>query len=405
MKTSRLFYVMLLCGSMGWLAGACTSDEPSYEEVATVDEAKYYITGRVEADGAPAAGVTVSASGLQSATTDENGVYLLEGQEAGRDYILTFTSPGYVTTQSIASLPAKMEPNGSEVLNVVLSKQGSEVWIKRNSEATTITPLEGVSLWIPANAMKSDQRVRISAGNGMGGEKALAIAEVICSENTPLESPATLVFENKTSGNVVFEQPELYAKNPLTQTWEKSGDVTFSSEDNAYKSIVSQLGGYILRPKYTIEKGPVVTTDEINAVEEINNSGNLNAKRGVYFSIKQRAGWNYTVTPAEGIETAFPNISASDKLGLTSYIHAMVMGYTGSSEGTYILIREPYVNVSGNSHLLYTNKAKQQDVTFKIPILYYNKNIITTVKISQYTGEDISYEWIPQDVHSGGGGH
>lgn len=160
-----------------------------------------------------------------------------------------------------------------------------------------------------------------------------------------------------------------------------------------------------LRPKYTIEKGPVVTTDEINAVEEINNCGNLNAKRRVYFWIKQRVGWNYTVTPAEGIETAIPNISFFDKLGLTTYIHAMVMGYTGSCEGTYILPRLTCVNVSGNSHLLYTNKAKQQEITFKIPILYCCKSVMVIVKLKQYVGEDISYEWIPCDVHSGGGGH
>lgn len=405
MRTSRLFYTMLLSGCMGFILNACTNDEPSYEEVATVDEAQYYITGRVETNGIPAPGITVSAHGLTSAMTDATGMYLLQSKEKGQDFVLSFSAPGYVTIQGVVSLPNNMPGNSSRVLNATLAKQGAQVWIDHDQEKN-ITPTEGITFVIPANAIKTDQNIRISAAPTTTGEKSIALSEIVCApEGLALQKPATLIIDNLTSGEIAFENPEVYIKNPITLEWEKNAIATFNPQQNTYTAPLSQLGCYMLRPKYNINKGAVTTPDEINGQIEVNNYGNLYAKRNVTFEIKQKTGWLYIVRPEEAIESILPAISSDDKNGLKTQIETMVCRYTGCSEGIFTLPRQESVNVSGNAHLIYTNIPKQREDVLTIPITFKDQKMNLAVKIKQYVGESVKYELIPDDIHSGGGGH
>lgn len=402
MKTKQLLYGMLLCGSMSALS-SCTSTEPTYEEVDVIDKTLFYITGRVEANGAPAAGVTVSTPGLQAVTTDENGIYLIESTEAGREYLLTFSAPGFAETKQLLTLPGTMKSSEAVVKNIILAEQGTAVSLKQNSQEYLVELTSDVSMLIPGNAVTANQDLYVGQGGAASGHDALAVSEIYSSSTASLQTPGTLIFKNKTSNSVAFEGAELFALNPNTFAWEKSSDVTFSKEENAYTSQVLQLRSYQLRPTHSIEKGEVVETDVVNATEEVNNIGQLKAQMNVSFWIKRHIGWGYLVTPAQAVEEAIPSISESDKAGLVAYIEAMIKNYAGCEEGTYQLPRMTYVNVSGNAHLVYTNKAEQQDITFNIPVVCNNQTVTVSVKVQKYIGERASWTFVPGSSHSGGG--
>lgn len=222
MKKFMNFGVMTLLGlTLTFGAASCSDDDPDYSNVTppTVELAEANISGMVTTrSGQPIAGAKVTAkmgSNTQTATTDANGEYKLEGLQNG-----TYTME--------ASANGKQTTTGS----VTVTKGETGVWSTRlTNEATTVSvsQTESTTVEVVTETLENNEEARVTTVTVIPAAAVEEGEEIIVTPVYSTDYVATKAATTKDfmlmGINISCSNPNAVLKAPIKLTFDLTDDV------------------------------------------------------------------------------------------------------------------------------------------------------------------------------------
>ena len=222
MKKFMNFGVMTLLGlTLTFGAASCSDDDPDYSNVTppTVELAEANISGMVTTrSGQPIAGAKVTAkmgSNTQTATTDANGEYKLEGLQNG-----TYTME--------ASANGKQSVTGS----VTVNKGETAAWNTRlSNEATTVSvsQTEETSVEVVTETLENNEEARVTTVTVIPAAAVEEGEEIIVTPVYSTDYVATKAATTKDfmvmGINISCSNPNAVLKAPIKLTFDLTDDV------------------------------------------------------------------------------------------------------------------------------------------------------------------------------------
>lgn len=222
MKKFMNFGVMTLLGlTLTFGAASCSDDDPDYSNVTppTVELAEANISGMVTTrSGQPIAGAKVTAkmgSNTQTATTDANGEYKLEGLQNG-----TYTME--------ASANGKQSVTGS----VTVNKGETAAWNTRlSNEATTVSvsQTEETSVEVVTETLENNEEAQVTTVTVIPAAAVEEGEEIIITPVYSTDYVATKAATTKDfmlmGINISCSNPNAVLKAPIKLTFDLTDDV------------------------------------------------------------------------------------------------------------------------------------------------------------------------------------
>ncbi len=222
MKKFMNFGVMTLLGlTLTFGAASCSDDDPDYSNVTppTVELAEANISGMVTTrSGQPIAGAKVTAkmgSNTQTATTDANGEYKLEGLQNG-----TYTME--------ASANGKQTTTGS----VTVAEGETGVWSTRlTNEATTVSvsQTESTTVEVVTETLENNEEAQVTTVTNIPAAAVEEGEEIIVTPVYSTDYVATKAATTKDfmvmGINISCSNPNAVLKAPIKLTFDLTDDV------------------------------------------------------------------------------------------------------------------------------------------------------------------------------------
>lgn len=414
MKTTKFMTMALLlaAASAGMSSCSVSDNEKSPEQVEDPikDAVEYYIVGQVTANGSALSGVTVTTTGIDAVTTDDNGQFTLTVNEL-KDYALEFAKDGYLkasTSVSLAGLSNRSSVSVSIQMTQVAAEasiSNTQVLIEANSEDNTtdvshatseaaVANIASVGAYVPQEAIAEGTKLSMTeyvpeatsttvAQSSSSPILAVHVAISSGSVTATPQNPVVLAVKNPATTGTAFQKVTVY-KSTKSRADESLGEAVYDAATNSYNLDLTSgelSGSYEFRVAYTRSAS---TTSSVLKEGKVDNSGNFAAQMDVALAYNAQAGWSYTSAPSGALADLVKNAIAAQE----------------GTEGTYTVNYSEKTNVSGNYIMYWKAEGKFNTITYTFPLM--NGNLTATLK--KFMGVTFTYTNVSADQHSGGTG-
>lgn len=405
--------LLLAAASAGMSSCSVNDNEKSPEQVVDPikDAVEYYIVGKVTDNGNALSGVTVTTSGLDAVTTDENGQFTLTVSDL-KEYALDFAKDGYLqastnvnlaglSNRSSVSVSIQMTQMATEAsvptTHNVLVEADSENNATEVSQATSeaaVANIASVGAYVPQEAIAEGTTLSMTeyvpeatstqvAQTASSTMMAVHVATSNGSITATAENPVVLSVKNPAQAGTAFQKVTVY-KSGKSRADESLGEAVYDAATNSYNLDLTSgelTGSYEFRVSST---RTATAANSLIKEGKVDNSGNFAAQNNVTIAYSAQAGWSYTTAPTGALAELVKNAIASLE----------------GTEGTYTVNYEETTNVSGNNIMYWKAQAEYDTVTYTFPLM--SGSVTATLK--KYTGVSFTYTNVSADQHSGGTG-
>lgn len=415
MKTTKFMTMALLlaAASAGMSSCAVSDNEKSPEQVEDPikDAVEYYIVGQVTANGSALSGVTVTTTGIDAVTTDDNGQFTLTVNEL-KDYALEFAKDGYLKASTSVSL-AGLSNRSSVSVSIQMTQVAAEasisntqdVLIEANSEDNTtdvshatsesaVANITSVGAYVPQEAIAEGTKLSMTeyvpeatsttvAQSSSSPILAVYVETTSGSVTATPENPVVLSIKNPATTGTAFQKVTVY-KSTKSRADESLGEAVYDAATNSYNLDLTSgelNGSYEFRVAYTRSAS---TSTSVLKEGKVDNSGNFAAQMDVTLAYNAQAGWSYTSAPSGALAELVKNAIAAQE----------------GTEGTYTVNYSEKTNVSGNYIMYWKAEGKFNAITYTFPLM--NGNLTAILK--KFMGVTFTYTNVSADQHSGGTG-
>lgn len=412
MKTSKFVVMALLLAATGVSLGSCSDDEKTPEQVEDpiMSTVQYYIEGIVNDGNKGVAGVTVSTTGYDAVTTNDEGVFQLIVKEAS-EYTVEFTKDGYLNTSATANLTGlsnravvAMTINMTSKAETVTVPADKNVVIEPGNvtEATSdeeISSISEVGAYIPNEAVEGGTEVSMTAyipesniTSTTQGDVSAAISaiyvETANGEITATEENPVILAVNNPSSNTAtrFDKMTVYQNN-VTATRANArqslGEATYDAGTNSYQLVLTSgklEGSY----EFHVSSTRTLGKESTNVLNEgtVDNSGSYEAKNNIPLTYEARMGWSFNSTIDSELAPLIKNAVEANE----------------GSESIFSISRNVTTSLSGKSILYWKAIGKSQNITYT----FHLNTGDYKVELTKYNGVNIEYKVIEANQHSGG---
>lgn len=415
MKTTKFMTMALLlaAASAGMSSCSISDNEKSPEQVEDPikDAVEYYIVGQVTANGSALSGVTVTTTGIDAVTTDDNGQFTLTVNEL-KDYALEFAKDGYLKASTSVSL-AGLSNRSSVSVSIQMTQVAAEasisntqdVLIEANSEDNTtdvshatsesaVANITSVGAYVPQEAIAEGTKLSMTeyvpeatsttvAQSSSSPILAVYVETTSGSVTATPENPVVLSIKNPATTGTAFQKVTVY-KSTKSRADESLGEAVYDAATNSYNLYLTSgelSGSYEFRVAYTRSAS---TTSSVLKEGKVDNSGNFAAQMDVTLAYNAQAGWSYTSAPSGALADLVKNAIAAQE----------------GTEGVYTVNYSEKTNVSGNYIMYWKAEGKFNTITYTFPLM--NGNLTAILK--KFMGVTFTYTNVSADQHSGGTG-
>lgn len=412
MKTSKFVVMALLLAVTGVSLGSCSDDEKTPEQVEDpiMSTVQYYIEGIVSDGNKGVAGVTVSTTGYDAVTTNDEGVFQLIVKEAS-EYTVEFTKDGYLNTSATANLTGlsnravvAMTINMTSKAETVTVPADKNVVIEPGNvtEATSdeeISSISEVGAYIPNEAVEGGTEVSMTAyipesnitPTTQGDVSAAVSAIYVETANGEItateENPVILAVNNPSSNTATrFDKMTVYQNN-VTATRANArqslGEATYDAATNSYQLVLTSgklEGSY----EFHVNSTRTLGKESTNVLNEgtVDNSGSYEAKNNIPLTYEARMGWSFNSTIDSELAPLIKNAVEANE----------------GSESIFSISRNVTTSLSGKSILYWKAIGKSQNITYT----FHLNTGDYKVELTKYNGVNIEYKVIEANQHSGG---
>lgn len=402
----------LLLAATGVSLGSCSDDEKTPEQVEDpiMSTVQYYIEGIVSDGNKGVAGVTVSTTGYDAVTTNDEGVFQLIVKEAS-EYTVEFTKDGYLNTSATANLTGlsnravvAMTINMTSKAETVTVPADKNVVIEPGNvtEATSdeeISSISEVGAYIPNEAVEGGTEVSMTAyipesnitSTTQGDVSAAVSAIYVETANGEItateENPVILAVNNPSSNTATrFDKMTVYQNN-VTATRANArqslGEATYDAGTNSYQLVLTSgklEGSY----EFHVNSTRTLGKESTNVLNEgtVDNSGSYEAKNNIPLTYEARMGWSFNSTIDSELAPLIKNAVEANE----------------GSESIFSISRNVTTSLSGKSILYWKAIGKSQNITYT----FHLNTGDYKVELTKYNGVNIEYKVIEANQHSGG---
>lgn len=402
----------LLLAATGVSLGSCSDDEKTPEQVEDpiMSTVQYYIEGIVSDGNKGVAGVTVSTTGYDAVTTNDEGVFQLIVKEAS-EYTVEFTKDGYLNTSATANLTGlsnravvAMTINMTSKAETVTVPADKNVVIEPGNvtEATgdeEVSSISEVGAYIPNEAVEGGTEVSMTAyipesnitPTTQGDVSAAVSAIYVETANGEItateENPVILAVNNPSSNTATrFDKMTVYQNN-VTATRANArqslGEATYDAATNSYQLVLTSgklEGSY----EFHVNSTRTLGKESTNVLNEgtVDNSGSYEAKNNIPLTYEARMGWSFNSTIDSELAPLIKNAVEANE----------------GSESIFSISRNVTTSLSGKSILYWKAIGKSQNITYT----FHLNTGDYKVELTKYNGVNIEYKVIEANQHSGG---
>lgn len=401
----------LLLAATGVSLGSCSDDEKTPEQVEDpiMSTVQYYIEGIVSDGNKGVAGVTVSTTGYDAVTTNDEGVFQLIVKEAS-EYTVEFTKDGYLNTSATANLTGlsnravvAMTINMTQKAETVSVPADTNVIIEpgKVTEATgdeEVSSISEVGAYIPNEAVEGGTEVSMTSyvpesdveATAQGEISSAVTAVYVETANGSItateENPVILAVNNPTSNDTRFANMTVYkVEAPATRAEEHQalGEAAYDATTNTYQLVLTSgnlEGSYEFHVSSTRTLGNE-TTEVLNE-GTVDNSGSYEAQNNIPLTYEAKAGWSFNSTIDSELAPLIKNAIEANE----------------GSESIFSISRDVTTSLSGKSILYWKAIGKSQTITYTFELNTGDYK----VELTKYTGVSFEYKVIEANQHSGG---
>lgn len=356
------------------------------------------------------AGVTVSTTGYDAVTTDNDGVFQLIVDEAS-EYTIGFAKEGYLNTSANANLTG-LDNRAVVAMTISMSPKAEAVTVPAEtnviiepgtlSEATDdneISNISEVGAYVPNEAVEEGTNVSMTAyipessisqdtqGSVSSPVSAIYVETANGEITATPENPIILAVNNPSSNTATrFSKMTVYKSSAAAtraDARQSLGDAQYDAATNSYKLELTSgklEGAYEFHVSSTRTLGQEAT--EILKEGSVDNSGSYEAKTNIPLSYQAKAGWSYNTAVDTELAQLIKNAIEANE----------------GSESTFSISRNTTTSVSGRSILYWKAIGKNQIITYTFQLTTGNYK----VELTKYLGVDIEYKVVDANEHSGG---
>lgn len=401
----------LLLAATGVSLGSCSDDEKTPEQVEDpiMSTVQYYIEGIVSDGNKGVAGVTVSTTGYDAVTTNDEGVFQLIVKEAS-EYTVEFTKDGYLNTSATANLKGQ-ENRAVVALTVSMTQKAETVSVPADTnviiepgkvtEATgdeEVSSISEVGAYIPNEAVEGGTEVSMTSyvpesdveATAQGEISSAVTAVYVETANGSItateENPVILAVNNPTSNDTRFANMTVYkVEAPATRAEEHQalGEAAYDATTNTYQLVLTSgnlEGSYEFHVSSTRTLGNE-TTEVLNE-GTVDNSGSYEAQNNIPLTYEAKAGWSFNSTIDSELAPLIKNAIEANE----------------GSESIFSISRNVTTSLSGKSILYWKAIGKSQNITYT----FHLNTGDYKVELTKYNGVNIEYKVIEANQHSGG---
>ena len=414
MKTSKIVVMAFLLAATGMGLGSCAISDnektPEQVEDPILSKVQYYIEGKVSDGNQGVAGVTVSTTGYDAVTTDNDGVFQLIVDEAS-EYTIGFAKEGYLNTSANANLTG-LDNRAVVAMTISMSPKAEAVTVPAEtnviiepgtlSEATDdneISNISEVGAYVPNEAVEEGTNVSMTAyipessisqdtqGSVSSPVSAIYVETANGEITATPENPIILAVNNPSSNTATrFSKMTVYKSSAAAtraDARQSLGDAQYDAATNSYKLELTSgklEDAYEFHVSSTRTLGQEAT--EILKEGSVDNSGSYEAKTNIPLSYQAKAGWSYNTAVDTELAQLIKNAIEANE----------------GSESTFSISRNTTTSVSGRSILYWKAIGKNQIITYTFQLTTGNYK----VELTKYLGVDIEYKVVDANEHSGG---
>lgn len=401
----------LLLAATGVSLGSCSDDEKTPEQVEDpiMSTVQYYIEGIVSDGNKGVAGVTVSTTGYDAVTTNDEGVFQLIVKEAS-EYTVEFTKDGYLNTSATANLTGlsnravvAMTINMTSKAETVSVPADTNVIIEpgKVTEATgdeEVSSISEVGAYIPNEAVEGGTEVSMTSyvpesdveATAQGEISSAVTAVYVETANGSItateENPVILAVNNPTSNDTRFANMTVYkVEAPATRAEEHQalGEAAYDATTNTYQLVLTSgklEGSY----EFHVSSTRTLGKESTNVLNEgtVDNSGSYEAKNNIPLTYEARMGWSFNSTIDSELAPLIKNAVEANE----------------GSESIFSISRNVTTSLSGKSILYWKAIGKSQNITYT----FHLNTGDYKVELTKYTGVSFEYKVIEANQHSGG---
>lgn len=411
MKTSKFVVMALLLAAAGLGMGSCSDDEKTPEQVEDpiMSTVQYYIEGIVSDGNKGVAGVTVSTTGYDAVTTNDEGVFQLIVKEAS-EYTVEFTKDGYLNTSATANLTG-LSNRAVVALTVSMTQKAETVSVPADTnviiepgkvtEATgdeEVSSISEVGAYIPNEAVEGGTEVSMTSyvpesdveATAQGEISSAVTAVYVETANGSItateENPVILAVNNPTSNDTRFANMTVYkVEAPATRAEEHQalGEAAYDATTNTYQLVLTSgnlEGSY----EFHVSSTRTLGKESTNVLNEgtVDNSGSYEAKNNIPLTYEARMGWSFNSTIDSELAPLIKNAIEANE----------------GSESIFSISRNVTTSLSGKSILYWKAIGKSQNITYT----FHLNTGDYKVELTKYNGVNIEYKVIEANQHSGG---
>lgn len=401
----------LLLAATGVSLGSCSDDEKTPEQVEDpiMSTVQYYIEGIVSDGNKGVAGVTVSTTGYDAVTTNDEGVFQLIVKEAS-EYTVEFTKDGYLNTSATANLKGQ-ENRAVVALTVSMTQKAETVSVPADTnviiepgkvtEATgdeEVSSISEVGAYIPNEAVEGGTEVSMTSyvpesdveATAQGEISSAVTAVYVETANGSItateENPVILAVNNPTSNDTRFANMTVYkVEAPATRAEEHQalGEAAYDATTNTYQLVLTSgklEGSY----EFHVSSTRTLGKESTNVLNEgtVDNSGSYEAKNNIPLTYEARMGWSFNSTIDSELAPLIKNAVEANE----------------GSESIFSISRNVTTSLSGKSILYWKAIGKSQNITYT----FHLNTGDYKVELTKYNGVNIEYKVIEANQHSGG---
>lgn len=402
-----LSWLIVATLSIGVGITSCNKDDDPEPEIVT-DKETYYIVGEVVGNGSPLEGVKVTA-GDKDVTTGADGLFELEMEKKG-DYTVAFSKNGYVSVNAYASIASSAKNKASFAIKQELTKKKDPVNVKPNEDKDITDEEDGVTLHIPAGALKNATDIGMTPF--IPGESKIANGAVSASlislnlepDGLTFEKPVEVLLKNPMGSSVAFGNMKHMVEKSDGKK-EQAGIVEYDKDKNCYKMTLTGFSKHSFEITTNASSGGSAT--ETIATEIIDNLGNP-AATSKSVIISQKYGWTMNGDVKNSLKSQYPTLPDATIDVLASGIISAVTSLMGGAQGTGELKLTMPFNVSGDTKLTIEALAQTEIKKFSFPLIFADGGLQWfEVSTKRYIGTEIktTYQYGNMHTdHSGGSG-
>lgn len=401
----------LLLAATGVSLGSCSDDEKTPEQVEDpiMSTVQYYIEGIVSDGNKGVAGVTVSTTGYDAVTTNDEGVFQLIVKEAS-EYTVEFTKDGYLNTSATANLTG-LSNRAVVAMTVSMTQKAETVSVPADTnviiepgkvtEATgdeEVSSISEVGAYIPNEAVEGGTEVSMTSyvpesdveATAQGEISSAVTAVYVETANGSItateENPVILAVNNPTSNDTRFANMTVYkVEAPATRAEEHQalGEAAYDATTNTYQLVLTSgnlEGSYEFHVSSTRTLGNE-TTEVLNE-GTVDNSGSYEAQNNIPLTYEAKAGWSFNSTIDSELAPLIKNAIEANE----------------GSESIFSISRDVTTSLSGKSILYWKAIGKSQTITYTFELNTGDYK----VELTKYTGVSFEYKVIEANQHSGG---